>query len=393
MAPSKRKIFFLFNHDAPHQVAHLAGIVRAMTVERPDLDTRVAVGTPVIAARLREILGDRVSASVTWIDLALPRWMEATLSLPNRLAPIKRIMRLDHHAALLGEADTLVSAERTCLRLLRKWPAGHPTRMVHVPHGAGDRTVTYHPAMHEFDLMLVSGLKAARELLVREIIRSDRVRIIGYPKFDTVDLSARPRLFDNDNPVFLYNPHFDPLLSSWYDEGPKLLDWFASPEGQSFNVIFAPHIMLFRKAIHVSPEYRMVRRRPDIRSHWRAAPNILIDVDGPHLVDMTYTLAADGYIGDVSSQIYEFLVRPRPAFFFDRFSQDPRSKEGDLPFWQTGDVVTGVEELPALITNHAARGAHFRKAQKAIFAETFSLDKTHTASSRAAAAIAEFYPL
>lgn len=393
MSIPNRKIFFLFNHDAPHQVAHLAGIVRTMTVERPDLDTRVAVGTPAIAAHLRDILGPAASARVEWIDLALPRWLEATLSLPNRLAPVKRIMRLDHHAALLGEADTLVSAERTCLRLRRKWPQDHTTRIVHVPHGAGDRAVTYHPSMQDFDLMLVSGLKAARELLVRKIIRSERVRIIGYPKFDTVDLDAQPRLFNNDNPVFLYNPHFDPLLSSWYDEGPKLMDWFASPEGQSFNLIFAPHVMLFRKAIHVSPEYRAIRRRPDIRSHWRAAPNILIDVDSPRLVDMTYTLAADAYIGDVSSQIYEFLVRPRPAFFFDRFSHDPRSREGDLPFWLTGDVVRQADDLPPLLAVHTARGALFRKAQEDLFEETFSLDRNHSASSRAAAAIAEFYPL
>ena len=37
-------------------------------------------------------------------------------------------------------------------------------------------------------------------------------------------------------------------------------------------------------------------------------------------IDMTYTDQASVYIGDVSSQVYEFLRRPRPCIFlnFDR---------------------------------------------------------------------------
>ncbi len=390
MTARAKTALFLFNHDAPHQVAHLAGIVRETALGRPDVESCVAVGTPAIAARLRALLGPDATARATWLDIGLPGWMDAALAVPNMLAPVKRIARLDHHAARIGEAAVVVSAERTCLRLRRKWPAGHSTRFIHVPHGAGDRAVTYHADKSGFDLMLVSGPKAARELEARANVPAGRIRIVGYPKFDTVDLSAHSRFFNNDNPVFLYNPHFDPLLSSWYDEGPALMDWFASPAGQRFNLIFAPHIMLFRKALHISLEYRVARRRPAIAPEWEKAPNILIDTGSARLVDMSYTLAADAYIGDVSSQIYEFLVRPRSAFFIDRFTDDPRSREGRLAAWQAGDVVRHATDLPVLLADHDARGSYYRQAQDALFADTFSLDTARSASARAAAAIADF---
>lgn len=390
MLTADREILFLFNHDAPHQVAHLAGIVHAMASDHPGFTITCAVGTPDIARRLRALLPQNLPTTLKWLDLSLPVWMDWPLTLANGIVPAKRIARLSHHARRLGEAAIIVSAERTCLSLREKWPAGHPTRFIHVPHGAGDRAVTYHKEKNGFDLILVSGPKAARELAGRAGVAPDHLRIVGYPKFDTVDLGAHPPLFENDNPVLLYNPHFDPFLSSWYSDGPQLLDWFASEHGSGFNLIFAPHIMLFRKIIHISPEYRVMRWRPGIRAAWRAAPNILIDTGSPRLVDMSYTLAADAYIGDVSSQIYEFLVRPRAAFFIDHFSRDRRSREGTIAAWSAGDVIRDMRDLTALLPEIDGRALHYREAQKALFADTFSLDATRTASARAADAIAGF---
>jgi len=387
------ELLFLFNHDAPHQVAHIAGIASAARALRPDLRVTCATGTDAIRQRLTALLGAEAAAGMHWLDLSLPAWKDALLALPNRVAPVRRIARLDHHRDRLLQASVLVAAERTCLRLRRGGGAGSGgTRFVHVPHGAGDRAVTFHSSKAGFDLMLVSGPKTARELVARGTATQDQLRIVGYPKFDTVDRAQHLRLFDNDRPVFVYNPHFDPFLSSWYDEGPALLDWFASAAGQAFNLVFAPHVMLFRKRLHVSLEYRTARLRPDIRPAWRDAPNILIDTGGTRLFDMSYTLAADAYIGDVSSQIYEFLLKPRAAFFIDRFSDDPRSREGRYPAWQAGDVVRSAQPLTALLPDFRARAAHYRDRQQAIFADTFSVDPAHPASLRAAQAIIGLLP-
>lgn len=382
----RAEVLFLFNHDAPHQVAHTAGVARALAAARPDVQVTCATATPAIRAHVAKMVGE--GSGVAWLDIALPPWMEAMLALPNRLAPVRRLKRLDHHADRLRRAAILVSAERTCLRLKRRWRAGPCPQFLFIPHGAGDRSVSYHPAMAEFDRILVSGPKVAREMVAHGIARPEDVTIVGYPKFDGIDPARRERFFDNDRPVLLYNPHFDPFLSSWYDHGPALLDWAASAEGQAFNLIFAPHIMLFRKRLHVSPEYRVARLRPALKASWINAPNIRVDVDSARLVDMSYTLSADAYVGDVSSQIYEFLIRPRPAFFLDRFTSDPRSREDPLHCWEAGDVVRSVPELLPLLARMDERLAVHEARQRAIFEDTFSVDPAHPAPRRAAQALA-----
>jgi hypothetical protein len=383
-------VLFLFNHDAVHQVAHLAGIARALTMLIPSVRVRCATSSGDIQEHLGRLLGPEAASKIEWLSLSLPTWLERLLAIPSHIAPIRRMAVLDYNARELLDCDVLVSAERTCLRLRRRQAAlGSRARFVHVPHGSGDRAVGFHPAKAGFDRILVSGEKTAKGLQLRAGVNREKVRIVGYPKFDTVNPDARPKFFDNDRPTFIYNPHFDPFLSSWYDEGPKLLDWFAGHEGQGFNLLFAPHIMLFRKKLHVSPEYRTARVRPDIEQRWRDAQNILVDVGSERLVDMSYTLCADAYIGDVSSQIYEFLLRPRAVFLFDRFSRDGRSLEGDYPARLAGDVVSTVEELTALLPSYAQRARHFRERQIALFAETMSHDPAHSASQRSVDAIIE----
>ncbi|AYJ87391.1 hypothetical protein D3Y57_17470 [Sphingomonas paeninsulae] len=247
--------------------------------------------------------------------------------------------------------------------------------------------MTYHPDLAQFDLLLVPGRKwveaASREHLVHA---GNAIEIIGYPKFDFLAENSPSRsVFANKKPVFVYNPHFDPNLSSWYDFGPKLIDWFAGhPE---FNLIVAPHVMLFRKKFHWSLEYRTGRFRPEIPSS-ASASNILVDVDSPRLFDMSYMRASDAYIGDASSQIYEFMNNPRPAFFIDArhtaWSGDPRYHH-----WQAGPVATSLNELTARLPDYQAVGAEFAPAQRALFAETFDPSPI-PASERGAAAIAAF---
>ena len=104
---------------------------------------------------------------------------------------------------------------------------------------------------------------------------------------------------------------------------------------------------------------------------------------------MSYTLSADAYIGDVSSQIYEFLIRPRPVFFIDRFSHDARSREAHYPAWEAGDVVSSAQALTRLIPSFERRLGRYRDRQQALFADTMSHDPARTASQRAVDAILE----
>lgn len=381
-----KRVIFLFNHDAPHQVAHLAGPAAAFAATYPAVKTVIAYATPRIRAAIEALVPSSASQSVEWQELALPRWA-AKASRFDKVLPASRLLRLRTNLPLFAGADVLVSTERTCLRVKKYLPPETQPKFVRVPHGAGDRNVTYHPDFRRFNMVLASGQKAFDEL-AKAGVSPQRIRVVGYPKFDTVDLAARRAFFDNGRPVFVYNPHFDPHLSSWYKAGPDLLRWFAGPQGQQFNLVFAPHVMLFRKALHISPEYRVARRRPDVPVEALSSSNILIDTDGPRLFDMSYMMGADSYIGDFSSQIYEFLLRPRPAFFLDMRSVTADDEDARHVFRQAGPVLNSVSDLTAALPGWREIGGRYHAAQQALFQRTFS--KTdQPANQRAAAAIAE----
>lgn len=380
-----KRVLFLFNHDAPHQVAHLAGTAASFASTYPQMRTVIAHAGTRIRQAVEQFVPPDAAERIEWAELRLPPIAAAATGILDRVLPASRLYRLRAHLSLFASVDAVVSTERTCLRLKRHLPPGRMPAFVRMPHGAGDRSVTYHPDYRRFDLVLASGRKTFNELVRREVA-AERIRIVGYPKFDTIDVSAKPRFFADERPVVVYNPHFDPHLSSWYDHGPDLLRWFAGGAGQRFSLIFAPHVMLFRKKLHISPEYRVARVRPDIPAEVRSASNILIDTDSPRLFDMSYMLAADAYIGDVSSQIYEFLARPRAAFFLA--GRGGADEEGHL-FRQAGPVFEGLDDLTRALSDWRQIGAAHRKAQEDLFDETFSRDG-QPANLRAAQAIADF---
>jgi CDP-glycerol glycerophosphotransferase (TagB/SpsB family) len=226
-------------------------------------------------------------------------------------------------------------------------------------------------------------------MVANGIAPASRCRVIGYAKFDALNDRAPQKFFANDNPVFLYNPHFDPVLSSWYDHGPAILTWFAAHP--QYNLIFAPHVMLFFKTLHISPEYKKGRKRPGIDPAWRAAPNILIDVDSERLFDMSYTLSADVYIGDMSSQVYEFLHRPRAVFFIDVHSgRTPGEGPPAYEMWQNGPILTGGGELFDLLPHWQDIAAQYRSEQERLMAYTADSSDPRPAAERGAAAIAEY---
>lgn len=385
MSGAAQRALFLYNHDAAHQAAHVAGIMAELAGRAPNLDVIAAVGTPEIERFTRGLIGSEAARRVRWVDISLPPLMAAALALPNRIAPVVRLARLRRATKLFASADLVISPERTCLtvrRALRGAMGDAAPRFVFVPHGAGDRNVTYHPELAQFDYFLLSGQKVIDEMDQHGIARPEQCRLIGYAKFDVVGQRPPARLFDNDRPTIVYNPHFDPKLSSWYRWGPAILEAVAARPNH-FNLIFAPHVMLFRKKLHISPEYRVARVRPEIPQAAREAPNIMIDIDSPKLFDMTYTRAADVYMGDVSSQVYEFLRDPGACYFLDAAGQGP----GAYQFWENGPVVADVDALMPALENWQAIARQYRPTQERLFAYTMDIDPKRTASQRGAEAI------
>ena len=383
-----KRVAFLFNHDAAHQAAHGVGIMGELARRNDAITVFAACGSPAIEQAVRALVPATLHDRIHWVDIALPPLLDRVIAPINQIAPVRRVLRLDRALEFIASLDLLVSTERTCLRAKRKLGSRAP-RFVFVPHGAGDRSVTYHPELAQFDLFLLSGEKVIDQMIHHGIARRDQCRLIGYPKFDTIPMDEVPRFFDNDNPVFLYNPHFDPYLSSWYDLGRDVLAFFAE-HADRYNLIFAPHVMLFRKKLHYSLEYRTARLRPDVPQAYRNAPNILIDVDSPRLMDMSYTRAADAYIGDVSSQVYEFLFRPRACFFLDVEDATAAAAEDRYEFWRAGDVFRSVEALAAAIPDWREAAARYKAKQTELFRYTIDEDRNASSSVRGAKALADY---
>ena len=379
----RKRVLFLFNHDAAHQAAHIAGIMAELALRHPEVETIAATGNASIEAQIRKLLRVEAAAALTWANLSLPLAYEALLTIPNQILPAKRLARLRTNEALFASVDMLVSTERTCLRVKSRLGEKAPL-FVYVPHGSGDRNVAYHPDLASFDYHLLSGRKLVEEMVAHGLAEEEQCRIIGYAKFDTVAADAGRGLFANDKPTIIYNPHFDPRLSSWYGIGPALLEALAGM-GDRFNTVFAPHVMLWRKKLHISPEYRTARLRPDIPQEVIGRENVRIDTASPALFDMTYTTGADIYIGDVSSQVYEFLRTPKPCIFIDAAGDGPEA----YPFWANGPVVRSVEAVTTALDHWQALGREYRQRQVDLFSYTIDHDPERSASARGAAAIAQ----
>jgi len=383
-------LVFLFNHDAGHQVAHLAGIAGALALQETARKVVVAFGSETTRKEIAKLLSAEQITAVHWRLLALPKMLALLTQGLNKLVPIQRLMRLYYHRAELRKSAAIISTERTCLTLKRHWSRYRSKDRIpafaYVPHGSGDRNVAVHPALQDFDLLLVSGQKVQDQLVDAKVALPSQCRIIGYAKFDILRGRTPETFFANDNPTFLYNPHFDPHMSSWFDYGADILEYFYQNSDQ-FNLIFAPHVMLFLKKVHISPEYHVTRKRPDIDPKYYNAPNIRIDVDSARLFDMSYTLSADAYIGDVSSQVYEFLYRPRACFFIDTHSKVAPNAPPEYDFWNNGPVVRNAQELLPLLADYEAIAVQYRDAQECRMAYTADQSDPRPASERGAEAL------
>ncbi len=238
---------------------------------------------------------------------------------------IQKLLRYDAIISADSDMDQLIANSKHSA----KKPLFFSTR-----HGAGDRPMETFDSMKLMDLVFFPGKKYLERFVN---VRSDEISkcmVIGYPKFDVVPIHYKPRLFSDDKPVVIYNPHFVPELSSWMRWGVEILEYFL--QQKTYNFIFAPHTNLFNRTL----------KPHDFPKKYCEAKHILVDLGSEKSVDMTYTQAGDIYLGDVSSQVYEFIRTPRPCIFLNAHTVDWRNQSNTLYlFWQMGPVI---DQLPDL---------------------------------------------
>ncbi|RVT93897.1 glycosyl transferase [Sphingomonas crocodyli] len=297
-----------------HQALHLAPVAAEIAARAGDVTAYVA--DEADARAIRNLFVRLDAPHIPIRVMALPRWL---------IRPGKTL-RLLRWSAELRNHDAIVTAERTSTRL-RHLPGRTPP-MIHIPHGAGDRAVGFEDRLRLFDHIIVAGPKDRRRMIAEGLVRPDRCSISGYIKLAAVERIAPPidLGLDPARPTILYNPHFSAALGSWDRMGRAVVDRIIA-DGR-FNLILAPHVRLRKR----------IDRASIAEIEALAVPGrVLVDLGSARSCDMSYTRAADIYLGDVSSQIYEFLAKPRPCVFLDPARTAWRGNP-DYAMWRYGAV-------------------------------------------------------
>jgi hypothetical protein len=372
--PTKLRICFLLNAQL-HQVMH--AMPTAVRLARKS-GTEVHVLSPhreniAIARRITDSLG---GAPIRFIHHR-PKIAGLVGGISGGSIGTKKLMLYALRQMLEGY-DAIAVPERTSLAL-RQMGLARPV-FIQLDHGAGDGAFGYERRIRNFDFVLVAGVKQRERMIRTDLIRQGHFSVVGYPKFEAAD-ALRDSVwnpFGGDRPVVLYTPHYG-AQSSWEKCGIQVLQAFADQD--EFDLVFAPHIRLFE-----SPEMRRAWG-PRIAT-LAASDRIFVDLGSDRSVDMTYTELADIYLGDVSSQVYEFLRRPRPCVFLNPHNLDWRSDE-NYGHWRLGLVVDSARGIVDAVRSARATHATYRLVQERAFARTFDR-RAEPPSERAARAIAKY---
>lgn len=347
-------------------IPHLFPIAEALA-ETSDVPIDLWVSTSVHEA----LLGSWIGGSRMRIRRA-PGFRHVPDAEPGRnpRLPFKPLLLAGLLPHLL-RARVAVCAEQTSLWLPTLLPMSTP--FVKTAHGAGSMSARADRRRRAAALTLVpaEGEKAA---LARHGVDPARIRVTGYVKSGFRQRTPSRALFPDDKPILLYTPHWQAHRSSWPAWGGKIVDLLAGQD--RYNVILAPH----QRLVETAPEVR------DVLAGVAGLPHVHCDLDSFAMVDGSYTAAADIYLGDTSSQVVEFMARPRPCLFLNpwgrEWADDPAYAQ-----WHCGQVVDDlgalwatIEAAPGLQNSFAGRQAAFARA---------ALGDVEGAPERAAGAILE----
>ncbi len=348
-----------------HHFLHLAPVMVELVRSGETVVTAYTVSdddSRMLKKILIDLSDSKTADQIGIIPMRLPRWWQMATRWNPKLQ-ISKLAKLLYWARALRSGDALVSAERTST-ILRRIP-GKQSVMIHIPHGAGDRSKGFELRIKLFDYVIVGGKKDRNRMIDMQLVAPENCFVSGYVKLAGVlalhrnQQPNRKPIFENDRLVILYNPHFDEKLSSWHQFGVQIIDEIKR-DGR-FNLIVAPHVRLFAGASDVS--LHKLNALAD-------ADNVYVDAGSERSMDMSYTLAADIYLGDVSSQVYEFMFRPRPCVFINSHGATWENNP-DYLMWTAGQVISAMAELMPALANCQGMQKDFASIQHNLVADAF----------------------
>ena len=372
---TRKKIGFLYFEEI-HHIHHFIGIAsELLKLGNHDIDILTFKSDHDYLFKLIGILN---SENINVIQLNKPLSRQIIDAITGRKKPSPVYLYRKHKQRLL-KYDALVYTEKNHKYVYKYRKDKETPKLIIVNHGPAGRGYSFQPAVKLFDLALLHGKFYVSRLKTENLLIDNHV-MIGYSKFDVVKKENQNKSFFNDKkPIVLYNPHFNKINSSWYNYGKQILDYFYN--SKDYNLIFAPHIYLFNRKGFLNPDI--------IDKKYFQKDNIHIDLGSLNSSNMSYTLNSDIYLGDVSSQVFEFHVKPRSCIFINTNKVEWKN-DINYRFWKTGDVIDSIEKLDNTLKTLGERKAHYLKIQKSFFDENFITYPKHTASEKGALAIDNF---
>ena len=362
----KKKVAFIYFDDL-HHIPHFIGV--AAELAKND-NIRVDIITYSSEHKyLNHLIKLLEAESINLVEVKTYKIRQLIDKVKKRKRP-SPLFLTKHNKKLMKSYDILVFTDFKTVYFNKD----HKTKFVYLNHGSGDGIYGYDiPNLSAFDLLLLAGEKIVNRAL-NEGLKNVDYKIVGYPKFDIALKEYQElKLFNNNKKTILYNPHNKVDLSSWYKHGFEVLEFFY--HNKAYNLIFAPHINLFNHKHYLSAEI--------IDSKYFNAENIHMDLGSEKSSNMSYTLSADVYLGDVSSQVYEFIYKSRPCLFLNsneiEWTNDP-----NYLHWNLGKVLLNISALENELNNIEVTHQKYKPIQKEFFENTFDISNEISSSQRAA---------
>ena len=368
----KKKVAFIYFDDL-HHILHFIGVAAELSKkENIQVDILTYFSEHLYLKHLIELLN---AENINLIEVKTHKIRQWIDKIKKRRRP-SPLFLTKHNKKIMKSYDFLVFTDFKTINFNKD----SKTKFIYLSHGSGDRAYGYNiPKLEEFDLLLLAGKKIVNRLL-SEGLKNKHYKIVGYPKFDIAMLLQKNQsIFKNNNKTILYNPHNSVKLSSWYKHGNQILEFFL--EHKEFNLIFAPHINLFNDKNYLSAK--------TLNKKYFNADNIHMDLGSIESSNMSYTIFADIYLGDVSSQVYEFIFKNRPCLFINsnniEWTNDP-----NYLHWNLGKVLSDISEIKNELLFAEETHQKFKQIQKEFFENTFDISNEISSSKRAANEINKF---
>ncbi len=357
----------------PYQCYHTASVASALA-RLPGYQVTEYVNFPETVAHL-----SRIRRDINAPDLPVKFFKKSPLAkLLGRAKRFdrERIVILRENIAELNGYDAIVATEYTA-GILKTMGLKKP-KLICIMHGAGDRLVNDEVLIRNFDFTLLPGPKVEKYFQNLGYLNTQNSKIIGYPKFDVFEAvrQKKPFRFKNGKDFVLYNPHYQKKLKTYDTCLNKMIAGFDKQD--TYNLLIAPHIKIFHKGFGF---YKKALKKKNTHT-------VFIDTGSPAMLDMTYTASASMYIGDGSSQVYEFLANPRPCIFLNPKKLEWRGNPNFL-HWTLGEVVETPDQIMPAVFRAFDKHKFYRPLQEKLFLETFG-SPVLGASQRGADAICEY---